>query len=165
MQITPGNSHAPSTWPLHMILVRDLTPWPLYVALVQPNLRSWVDWTLFHNFAKSITASERWRSVVLARDVSRDFFRSRWASPFGHLVVLVFLLGWPFYTIFHYLLFFFTTKLSFSLSLPVSSFCYLLISPSLHPQSFQNIPTLLPLRSRPLPPCIRPRLTATLLLY
>lgn len=57
--------------------------------------------------------------------------------------------------IFHCLLLFFITKLLFSLSFPALTFCHLLISPFLHPQSFQNIPTLLLLRSRPLPPCIR----------
>ena len=33
-----------------------------------------------------------------ARDVSRDFFRSCWASPLGYLVDLVLILGRPFYT-------------------------------------------------------------------
>ena len=55
---------------------------------------SWVNLTLFHSFAKSKTFLEHQRSVVLARDVSRDFFYSRWASP---PINLVYLLAWPFY--------------------------------------------------------------------
>ena len=60
----------------------------------QLHLRSWVDWAAFHGFAKSATSLERQRSVLLARDVSCDFFRSRWASPSINLVCL---LGWLFY--------------------------------------------------------------------
>ena len=39
MQITPGNSHAPCPQPLPRDLTpaRDLTLWPLHVALVQLN--------------------------------------------------------------------------------------------------------------------------------
>ena len=57
----------------------------------QIHLRSWVP---LHGFAKSATSSERQRSVVLAHDVLRNFFHSRWASP---LINQVCLLNWPFY--------------------------------------------------------------------
>ena len=86
MQITPGNSHAPCMWPLLVAPARDPCTWPHPVIPIrgfcaaQLNLWSWVNWTLLHDFAKNATYSERRRSVVSARDVSRDFFRSRWAS-------------------------------------------------------------------------------------
>ena len=67
------------------------------LCAAQLNLQSWVDWTPLHDFAKSTTFLERWRSVASAHDVARDFFRSRWASPSINLVCL--LLGWPFYTL------------------------------------------------------------------
>ena len=82
-----------SMWPLHVISSRDPCTWPWCSSA---HSRSWVDWTLLHNFAKKTTSLERQRSVVSARDVSCDFFRSRWASPLINLVCL--LLGWPFYT-------------------------------------------------------------------
>ena len=99
MQISSGNLHAPCTQllPRDLTLACDLTPWSLArgPCAAQLNLWSWVNWTPLHNFAKSTNSSERQGSVVSARDVSRDFFRSRWASPWINLVCL--LLGWPFY--------------------------------------------------------------------
>ena len=93
MQITPVNSHSPCTqlfphypctWP------HPVTPARGFCA-AQLNLRSWVNLTPLHGFAESTTFSERQRPVVLARDVSRDFFRSRQASP---LINLVFPIRW-----------------------------------------------------------------------
>ena len=100
MQITLGNSHAPCMWPFHVALARDPCTWPHLVTpasdfcAAQLNLWSWVDWTPLHDFAKSATSLERRKSLVSARDVSRDFFYSRWAS---FSINLVYLLGWPFY--------------------------------------------------------------------
>ena len=99
MQITLGNSHAPCTqpfftWPLHVTSPRDPCTWPLYSST---HSQSWVNWAPLYGFAESATSSECQRSVVSACDISHDFFRSRWASPFSHLVILVLLLGWPFY--------------------------------------------------------------------
>ena len=54
-----------------------------------------MNWTPLHGIAKSTTFLERQRSVVSARNVSRDFFCLRWASPLINLVCL--LLSWPFY--------------------------------------------------------------------
>ena len=85
----------PCTWPYAVTPARDFTLWPLHVALVQFSLRSWVDWTPLHDFAKSTTSSKRQRSVLSASNVSRNFFHSRWASPLINLVCL--LLGWPFH--------------------------------------------------------------------
>ena len=98
MQITSSNSHAPCTQPFPRDLTpaHNLTPWLLTHGLcaAELNLWSWVNWTPLQNFAKSATSLERQRSVVSASDVSRDFFRSRWASPSINPVCL---LGWPFY--------------------------------------------------------------------
>ena len=80
----------PCTWPHPVTPARGL-------CAAQLNSWSWVNWTPLHDFAESATSLEHQRSVVSARDVLRDFFCSCWASPFGHLVVLVLLLGWPFY--------------------------------------------------------------------
>ena len=74
-------------WPHLLTPVRGF-----YTA--QLNLWSWVDWTPFYNFAKTTTSLERWRSVVSALDVSRNFFHSRWAS---HSINQMCLLGWSFY--------------------------------------------------------------------
>ena len=79
----------PCTWPHLVILARG-------PCAAQLNSGSWVDWVPFQGFAKSATFLEQQRSVVSARDVSRDFFRSRWAFL---LINLVCLPGWPFYTI------------------------------------------------------------------
>ena len=97
MQITPGNSHAPCMQPLPC----DPCTWLFHVTLArgfcaaQLNLRTWVNWTLFHSFARSTTFSEHQRFVVSAHDVSRDFFRLWWAFPSINLVYL--LLSWLFY--------------------------------------------------------------------
>ena len=77
MQITSGNLHAPCTWPLH---VTSPVTYARTLCAAQLNSRSWVDWAPLHDFAESGTFSERRRSLVSARDVSHDFFRSRWAS-------------------------------------------------------------------------------------
>ena len=53
------------------------------------NSRSWVDWAPFHGFAKSATFSDCQRSVVSARDVSCNFFRSGLASPLDQPSVYV----------------------------------------------------------------------------
>ena len=102
---TPPIRKYRSPWATCMPPARDLTLWPLHVTspvtpghglcAAQINSWSWVDWTSLHGFAKSTNSSERKRSVVSACDVSRDFFRSRWASASINLVCL--LLGWPFY--------------------------------------------------------------------
>ena len=97
MQITLGSLYTPCTQP-HP---RDSCTWlhPLIPAYsfcaVQLNLWSWVNWISLQDFAKNAISLECQRSVVSARDISRDFFRSRWASS---LINLVCLLGWPFYT-------------------------------------------------------------------
>ena len=78
----------PCTWPHPVTLARGL-------CAAQLNSWSWVDWAPLYGFAKSATSSERQRSVVSARDVSRHFFRLRWASLLINLVCL--LLGWSFY--------------------------------------------------------------------
>ena len=92
---------------MHVTLVHGLIPWSLHVALSrdsctqllpsQLNLRIWVEWTPLYGFAKNTTFLERQSSVMSACDILHDFFYSRWASPFVHPVVLVLLLGWPFY--------------------------------------------------------------------
>ena len=92
----------PLTCPLHVTSLRDPCTWPHPVTpahglcAAQLNLRSGVNWAPLRGFAESTTSSKRQRSVMSARDVSRDFFRSRWASLLINLVCL--LLGWPFYT-------------------------------------------------------------------
>ena len=80
MQIIPGNSHDPCIWPHPVTPARDL-------CASQLNLRTWVNWALFCNFAESANSLERWKSIVSARDVSRDFFCSRWASLLNQLSV------------------------------------------------------------------------------
>ena len=67
------------------------------LCAAQLNSRSWVNWAPLHGFAKSATFSECQRSILLAPDISRDFFHLHLAFFFGYLVVLVLLLGWPFY--------------------------------------------------------------------
>ena len=95
MQITPGNLHAPCMQPVHVTPTRDSCIWPHPViparrlCAAQLNLRSWVDWAPLQNLAKNATFLERQRSVISARDVSRDFFRSRWVSPFNQPNVFV----------------------------------------------------------------------------
>ena len=88
MQITLSNSHVPCTQSLHVTPVCDF-------CTAQLHLRSWVDWAPLNGFAKNATSLECQRSVVLAHDVSRDFFRLCWVSP---LINLVYLLSWLFYT-------------------------------------------------------------------
>ena len=95
MQITQGNLHAPckqllSTWPLHVTSPCDPCTWPLcsptqFVELSRLNTSL--------QFCQSATSLERQKSVVSARDILRDFFRSRWAflnqpSVFTRLTVL-----------------------------------------------------------------------------
>ena len=63
-----------STWPLHVTSPRDPSTWP-WCSLF--HLRSWVDWTHLHDFAKSTTFLECQRSMMSAHAISRDFFRSR----------------------------------------------------------------------------------------
>ena len=87
----------PSTWSLHVTRAHELTLWLLHVTLVQLNSIRGVE-SIEHLFIISPKAQlllERQRSVVSVRDVSRDFFRSRWASPSINLACL--LLDWPFY--------------------------------------------------------------------
>ena len=86
--------HDPCKWPLHVIPALSCCPRPLHN---QFNSQSWVDWASLYAFTESITFLKRWRFVVSARNVSCNFFYLCWASPFGHLVVLVLLLSWPFY--------------------------------------------------------------------
>ena len=79
---------------------QDLCMWPHPVTparglcAAQLDLQNWVDWSPLHDFAKSATFLERQKSIVSARDVSRDFFYWRRASLSINLVCL---LGWPFY--------------------------------------------------------------------
>ena len=74
-----------STWRLHVTSPRDVCTCPWYSSA---HSRRWGNWTPLHGFAENTTSLERQRSVVLTRDVSRDFFRSRWASSLINLVCL-----------------------------------------------------------------------------
>ena len=75
----------------YFTLTRDLCTWR---HLAQLNSWSWVNWISLHGFAKSITSSTCQRSVLSARDVSRDLFRLSRAFSSINLMCL---LGWPFY--------------------------------------------------------------------
>ena len=90
-----------SLWTTCMSLKHNFCMWSHPVTLVcglyraQLNLQNWVDWALLYSFAKSATSLEYQKAIVLVYDISRDFFRSRWASLLINLVYL--LLSWPFY--------------------------------------------------------------------
>ena len=85
----------PCTWPLHVTLTLNFCTW-LLCSLA--HSRSWVNWASLHGFAKSAISWECQRSVVSARDISWDFFHSRWAFIFGHLLILLLPIGWLFYS-------------------------------------------------------------------
>ena len=95
--ILPRDLH---TWPLHVTFARDLYTWPLHVTSFSSTQfveLSWLNtssrFRQKHNFLKvpKIHCVSTWHIMGLPLFTLSIFF--------GHLLVLVLLLGWPFYRI------------------------------------------------------------------
>ena len=84
-----------------MTFTHDLCIWILHWAAVRNfctselNLQSWINWLIFHRFAKNVTFLEQQRFVVLVRNILCNLFRLCWVLLPINLVCL--LLGWLFY--------------------------------------------------------------------